>query len=160
MRTTVGHPEEARMVQKEAVGKPEHAGPKAVDQIALQIELHDRVEVGTCTLVGAAPVQDPEMLSVRVRKHTADGAHHPALWQLFPPEGRAIRIRGGRLRVDGGGHDQRRQDGGNATDSALDQTCTESIRRQHSQFSLAPPCAALADRDETVTHGSLAPGFI
>ena len=109
VRTTFGHPQEPLVVEKKTVRKPEQPGPEAVDQVTLEIELHDRVEVGASALVGAAPVHDPEVLSVRIREHAAHRAHHPAFWQLLPPERRAIRIGGRRLRVESGERPEHRE---------------------------------------------------
>ena len=122
----LGHPQKAFVIEEEAVRKTEEAGPEAVDEVALQVELHDRVQVGSGALVGAATVEDPEVLAVRVGKDAADGAHHAPFGQLLPAEGRPVRVGGRRLGQDvrtcphhqPRQHDQRCRDAANRNTSA------------------------------------------
>ena len=100
MRSTLRHPQKSLMVKKEAMGKREEPRTEAVDQIAIEIKLHDRIEVGPGTLVRTASIQNPEVAPVGVRKHPADRPHHPPRRKSLPSESGTIGIRRRRLCVN------------------------------------------------------------
>ena len=97
VRSALGHPQEALVVQEEPVRETEEPGAEAVDQVAVEVELQDRVEAGPRALVRAATVQDPQVLAVRIGEDAAHRAQHAPLGHLLPAERGPVRVAGRRL---------------------------------------------------------------
>ena len=92
VRAALRDPQEAVVVEGEAVREGEEPRAEAVDQVAFQVELEDRVEVGARALVRAAAVEDPEVLAVPIGNHSADDAEGAAFGQRLPSERGAVRV--------------------------------------------------------------------
>jgi hypothetical protein len=89
---TVGDPDIALAIDVNAVGKHEHSGAKRFHELTQSIEFQDRIEIGTVAGVGAAAVNHPHALSVRVDVDAGAGAPGAARRHFCPIEDRLVRI--------------------------------------------------------------------
>ena len=74
VRAPFRYPQVSLAVEREPMREGKEACSEAVDQISIEVELQDRVEVRPGTLVRTAPVQDPEVFTIRIGPHAADDA--------------------------------------------------------------------------------------
>ncbi len=95
----VGHPHVAVRVHIDPVGPDKHPTPEALHDMAVQVELEDRVQVRIETLVAEpfrggciTPHHGPDMVATRVCRDAAHRAHLPSVRQLRPAINRTIRI--------------------------------------------------------------------
>ena len=95
-RRAFGDPHVAFMVDEESVRPVEESGAKALDEIAVEIELQDRIDlrIETRVAVAFASAQHPQMLATGVHVDAGDDADLAAARRhLLPPVHRTIRIR-------------------------------------------------------------------
>ena len=73
-RHTVGDPEVILFVDGEAMRELQQARAERLDEIALGVELHDRIELAAHAAVGGAAVHHPD-IALAVARHRAGRAH-------------------------------------------------------------------------------------
>src|SRR4029079_4858202 len=85
-RRALGDPHVALVIDEEAVRPVEETRAEALDQIAVQVELQDRIDfrVEAGVSVAFTRAQHPEMLAVRVHIDAGDDAELPSCRQLLP----------------------------------------------------------------------------
>ena len=82
----VGHPHVTVRVYIDSVRPYEHTATEALHNIAVRVELQNRVQIRVQTLIPESPRLSritpdhrPDMLSIRIDVHPANGAHLPAV---------------------------------------------------------------------------------
>ncbi len=79
MRGSVGHPHVSLLVDKNSVRERYLAFAEALDELAVERDLDHRVEVGIGAAIGAAAVENPQMLAIGSH---LESAGHPDLSAL------------------------------------------------------------------------------
>src|ERR1051326_5594415 len=96
-RRAVGHPHIALLVDEQSVRKADRSLPEALDHLAVERDLNDRIEVRVRTAIGSAAVDDPKILAVGIHLEAACDTDLAAL-NFVPVVIDVVRI-AGRLRL-------------------------------------------------------------
>jgi hypothetical protein len=99
VRSALGHPQEALVIQEEAVRKRKEPRAEAAYQVPIKVEFHYRIQVGAGALVPPTAVQDPQVLSIWIRKDSAHRSQLSPFGEVLPAEAGAIWVGGGGLGV-------------------------------------------------------------
>ena len=88
----IGDPDIAIPIHMQAMGKYHQAATKRRDDIAIGIDLDDRIEAGTGTAIAAAAIDRPQMSTVGIDVDAGGRAPLATVWQHRPAVDGAVGI--------------------------------------------------------------------